>query len=463
MSIIKRSLVTKIILWILIVLGSIVVVAGLFVGFMMINFWTYKIPEQAETIENNTGLIQASGRSLYDKNGNAIRLEGTNVGNMFVQEGWISPVSDGTLLNDDGTVKTDGDGNAEYPELPQEAFLAALNSNPNLTDAQIDELFDVCFNNWFSEEDYQNIKDLGMNCLRLPIYWRDILNEDYTRKEESLAFKYIDKFLEGCRDYEIYCIIDMHGAPKSQNGYEHSGIYKGEPELFEDEDAINALADIWDYISEHYMKEENSDISAWIASYDIMNEPCDKTYHASTKKTWNILDKCYDKIRENGDLHNIAMGSCWTFANLPDPEKYGWENVLYEYHWYNWYTDILPYDLFYAYQDLSNIGRNYNVPVFIGEFTFFENEAEWNKGLNLFKERNYSWTTWTYKKTVVGWWNDSWGIYNYKLNLTPYEETKVNIKTATFEEIKEVWLNSKTYNCEKSTTYDILKKYLENE
>ena len=123
------------------------------------------------------------------------------------------------------------------------------------------------------------------------------------------------------------------------------------------------------------------------------------------------------------------MEGCWDFAALPDPKDYGWENVQYEYHWYNWWSDTLSYDLFYSYQDMSNIGRDYDVPVYIGEFSYFENKDAWEEGLQLFKDRNYSWTIWNYKTTTVGWWTSSWGVYTLKLNLdTKTEELKTNVK-----------------------------------
>ena len=51
----------------------------------------------------------------------------------------------------------------------------------------------------------------------------------------------------------------------------------------------------------------------------------------------------------------------------------------------------------------------YNVPIYIGEFTFFHNPESWLYGLALFREQGWSWAVWTYK--VYGE-NSSWGLYN---------------------------------------------------
>ena len=74
------------------ILGSVVGIFGILVSTAAIYSVTYKVPEQEEHIENNTGLVQAKNRSLYDENGNRLILEGVNFGNIFLQESWLSLV-----------------------------------------------------------------------------------------------------------------------------------------------------------------------------------------------------------------------------------------------------------------------------------------------------------------------------------------------------------------------------------
>ncbi len=186
-------------------------------------------------------------------------------------------------------------------------------------------------------------------------------------------------------------VLDLHGAPGSQNGYEHSGAAKREANLWDSEENVNATVALWDFISKHYTNTR-PDLGKWVATYDLMNEPT-YTYEGVTDQhCWDVFDKIYDAIRANGDRHVITMEGCWDFAKLPDPADYGWENVQYEYHWYNWWSDILPYEVLYAFHDFNNIGRDYDVPVFIGEFTLFEDRDAWATQLQMFQDRNYSWT-----------------------------------------------------------------------
>lgn len=444
---------------ILLILGAVVLLAALFVGGVLIYSATYTIPEQAASIENSTGLVQAQGRSLYDAQGNRLALRGINAGQILLQEGWMSPFALEPSKNADGTYVTDADGNLQYPEFTEEEFRAGLKANPNLADYALEDLLDYYYSCFFTEEDFRIIReDLGFNTVRLPFYYLNILNEDLTLKEEAEAFAYLDWFIGEAAKNELYVVLDLHGAPGSQNGYEHSGAAERVAGLWESQENRQATVALWQFISHHYTVTR-PDLGAWIATYDLMNEPTYKYKGITTRECWDFFDEIYDVIRAQGDAHVITMECCWDFAALPDPGDYGWENVQYEYHWYNWKADILPYTLFYAYQDLSNIGRDYDVPVLIGEFTVFEDRENWAKELALFDERGYNWTIWNYKTTVTGWWTSSWGVYTCQLNLK--DTPKCNVSTCTYEEFIAACEATRTENCATGTLYEVICAYQE--
>ena len=449
-------------LWkiVLLVLLAVILVAGATVGGLLIYSKTYTIPTQADTIQNATGLVQASGRSLYDARGNRLLLHGINAGQILLQEGWMGPFSLEPMKNEDGSYVKDGDGNIQYPEFTEEEFRAGLSSNPNLAGHNLEELLEYYWNCFFTEEDFRIIKeDLGLNTIRLPFYWRNILNEDYTLRDEEVAFGYLDWFMTMAAKYELYVVLDLHGAPVTQNGYEHSGDYTGKPMLWDDEKAMDATVALWDYVSHHYTVTA-PELGKWIATYDILNEPTISFDGPTTKVCWELFDRIYDAIRENEDAHVITMEGCWSFNALPDPKDYNWKNVQYEYHWYNWWSNILPYDLFYMYQDMNNIGRDYDVPVLIGEFTLFEDKEAWSNALQMYDDRGYNWTVWNYKTTVTGWWTSSWGVYTCQMKaVTEREDTKCNVSTCTYEEFIAACELTRTENCATSTLYEVLTAY----
>ena len=435
---------------------AVVVLLGCFVAYSK----NYKVEDQPETIQNTTGLVQASGKSLYDAEGNKFVMHGINAGQILLQEGWMSPFALEPLKNEDGSYVKDADGNIQYPEFTEEEFRNGIKANPNLNTYDMEELMRIYWDAFFTAEDFRIIKeDLQMNTIRLPFYYLNILNEDLTLKEESEAFAYLDWFMEEAAKNELYVVLDLHGAPGSQNGFEHSGTEDRVAELWTSEENVAATVELWSFVSKHYT-ETRPDLGKWIATYDILNEPTYEYNTITTKECWDVFDQIYDAIRANGDNHVVTMEGCWDFGKLPDPADYAWENVQYEYHWYNWWSDVLPYDLLYAYYDLYNIGRDYDVPVYIGEFTLFEDKEQWADTLALFDQRNYSWTIWNYKSTVTGWWTTSWGVYTVQLKaITENEDLKCNIATCTYEEYLATCEKVKTENCVTATLYEVIQEY----
>lgn len=457
----------KKVLWISIcsILAAIIVLPLGFVGIVSLMASNRSIGVSATNIENKTGLVQQYGKNLYDENGNRLLLRGVNAGNLLVSEGWLSPFSVGESLDEDGNVIFDHDGLPTYPELPMEETIKGFNSNPNLNDEQRKELISIYRDNWFSEVDYSIIKEMGLNTIRLPFYWRDILDEKdgiFTRKDEDKAFGYLDSFLEGCYRNKIYCILDLHGTPGGQNPYEHSGDTT-KVELWTNEVYQDATADLWAYVAYHY-SNTRADLSPIIASYDLMNEPCtdfnDPGSGSDTRLTYPVFDKIYKAIRSQNDNHVITIEGMWGYHSFEDPKDYGWENIMHETHIYNWDHDKIPYWLYNAYLEVGNWGKDFDVPFFIGEFTFFDNKEDWNKQLSLFEKRGYSWTFWNYKAASNGWWTTTWSVVTQKLNLGK-DKMKVNLKLDDYETIKEAFEATKTSNCEKSNTYNYVKDFIE--
>lgn len=396
--------------------------------------------------------VKAVDRGLYDKNGNLIQLKGINFGNWLIQEGWMSCNSLGVTLDENGNfASVNSDGIVEgYLEVYQEELDNALLNNPNLTEKQVEELWDVYYKAYCQEEDFKNIKEIGFNMIRLPMYYRNFMegpDDNLVMRDD--AFELVDWFLSMAMKYDLYVILDLHGVVGGQNGFEHSGTRK--IDFWDNEKYIESMCELWQNIARHY-KEERADLAYTIAAYDLINEPAGAT-SSTGKKQWKVMDRLYDAIREVDKDHVIAFEGCWFFNTLPNPKKYGWENVLYEYHLYNWNRPLVSNDMFYALQWLTLSVSDYNVPKYIGEFTFFDEKKEWIKWLNQYDQMGFSFSMWNYKTISVGWWDSSWGLYVNKMNLFE-EKLKLDVRTATYDEIYAVW--SKEGTSESYTSTGIL-------
>ncbi|MCH5158256.1 MAG: cellulase family glycosylhydrolase [Clostridiales bacterium] len=281
---------------------------------------------------------------------------------------------------------------------------------------------------YWSDRDFKNCADMGMNVLRLPFSYMNV-DADETGNYD---FAILDDFVRGASKYGIYTIIDLHGAYGSQNGQDHSG------EVFDSASQVDFYSNatkkaktvaLWSALAEHY-KDNPA-----VAAFDLLNEPGEKG-GATNSKHWNFFDEMYDAVRAKDADRIVIFESCWTGDNLPNPSTYGWENCMYSFHHYVGETDgsgraytldELKSKMRERIDDLNR--KNFGVPLYMGEFTCYDNEDFWRYTLNLFGEVGWHYTSWAYK---TNYQMGGWGIYYSNAN-------KPNLATDSIYDIKDKW------------------------
>ncbi len=140
---------------------------------------------------NSTDNIPASARS-----GRAPRqLRGVNLGAWLVLEKWMVP-----------EVYRDTDAQDEYNLCLSLGDRAAGRLNRHR-------------DTFISAADFGWIADHGLNAVRLPVgFWALEAPKPYVAAAPFIAFA-----LDQARDHGLKLLLDLHGAPGSQNGWDHSG------------------------------------------------------------------------------------------------------------------------------------------------------------------------------------------------------------------------------------------------
>ena len=470
----------KVLIAILIVILAVLLVAGgvLLWGYLYTaNYDKFDAPQHVEIEPNEYNTVTAVGRGLYDENGDRFDIKGINFGNLFIAEGWMTVNSIGALYNKDGSFKKVNEQGIveEYEEIFQEEMDNILAER--FTEEELKALNDAYFYSYCTEADFKLISDMGLNTIRLPMYYRNFMEgADEALTMRADAFEKLDYFLELAKKYGLKVIVDMHGVVGGQSGYEHSGTR--DIDFWDNETYIQSMCDLWHNIALHYVNDR-PDLASTILAYDLVNEPTNRHEIGTGPKQWAVMDRMYDAIREVDTHHVISIEGVWYTCSLPSPERYGWENVLYQYHFYNWNNKIIKNWMFYDLQFALLSIADHDVPKFVGEFSFFDDTGAWEKYLNKYDELGWGWTIWSYKIVSVGWWDSSWGVAVNRLNLkneqgTPIEDyqLKLDLRTATYDEIMAEWSNQRTEYADQEGTYKIyddgvlykvIKAYFEQE
>lgn len=356
--------------------------------------------------------------------GSIVRLRGVNLGGWMMMEDFFCPY------------KNTGGPNGKNDEYSMRHKLTE-----RFGQSQMQSLIDIWLDNWIKESDLDNIKNMGMNVVRVGFYWKYFLDDQYRWKTEP--FGKLDWLLEECRKRDIYIILGLHGAPGCQNMADHCG--QRDLNLLLKPEQGRAYRDktvmIWERIAQEYAGK------ATIVGYDLLNEPegyQDDQGVADIALQWDFYDRLLKAVRAIDREHMVFLGATWDWEALPHPALYDWNNVVYEFHYYNWpETSYYEpdnqkfYDGKIADHDRH---RSLELPVLVGEMngSVGAQPSDGNRWWVYAKEQydlhGFNWTLWTYK----AWHNPTWGLFNK--NTDP----AADISTDSYERIRALWANVAT-------------------
>ena len=219
---------------------------------------------------------------------------------------------------------------------------------------------------WITSQDFVNIKNLGFNVIRVPVWWGNFypLASTANSSWRSDAFTQLDWVVSQAAAQGIYVVIDMHGLIGGQSNNQDTG-QQGVYSYWTNSTDQTQSAYMWSMIASHYKG------NATVAGYDLINEP----QNGMTSNPTQVISayvSLYNTVRAADPAHMIflegAFGN-WDWSMLPSPSSEGWTNVVYEMHEYQYNSSQSQVTQGSVNQvnDFNN-HASYNVPDFIGEW-----------------------------------------------------------------------------------------------
>lgn len=330
-------------------------------------------------------MLSVRGKDIIKEDGTKVVLRGFNLGNLAL----IEPNMFGTP----GTEHRLRRAMKLYAgEEKTERFFKGLNDK------------------WVTDGDMKFLKELGCNSIRLPLnyHYFEKDSEPYVYLEEGFAL--VDRILEYCKKYEMYCVIDLHAIQGGQSGDWHcDNIFGEQVNAYYEAVHQDRFYALWKEIAKRYKDEE------WVAGYDLMNEPVavDKYEIAALN---HIYENVGAAIREVDQKHILFVeGNMWAqeydALNPPiDPV------CVYSPHYYcDAATTQLDYpgetdkksynidDMRYEMDKRDHYMEEHNVPCWVGEFgvrrlgNLNGKKQALKDYLQVFEERGHSWCYWNFK------------------------------------------------------------------
>lgn len=241
-------------------------------------------------------------------------LRGVNIGGWFIPEYWMVDFYTGTNLTD-------------------MCSFGAYDRN------DADERMFAHLDTWISEDDFAWLAEQNVNTVRLPLgYWNIIDDpyEIYFPVDVSTSMFYIDKLFYWTEKYGMSVILDLHGAPGSQNGNDHSGCGNGVVGWNTETNRNLTLTTI-STLAQRYGHKRN------LLAIELMNEPAYSLEQDSHADLVSYYEAAYQEIRKYTSVALVAFNVLYSdFYDTWDSElslKSGYYGVITDWHLYDCFGD----------------------------------------------------------------------------------------------------------------------------
>ena len=316
----------------------------------------------------------------------------------------------------------------------------------------------------YTREDFEQIKSLGCDVVRLPINLHFMTNGAPNYTVDPLFYEFLDLVIDWTEELDIHLILDNHTFDPAESTDPVVG---------------DILKIVWPQLAARYRDRSEK------LYYEVLNEP-----HGIEAEVWNTIQgEVIDAIREVDTKHTIIVGgnNFNSYRSLAGMPNYDDDNLIYTFHFYDpfifthqgasWTSPSMvslkdvpfpyqvsempsfPNDLrgswiesaFNGYNQEGNVARvkslieiaaqfqrERQVPVFCGEFgVYIPNSDEssrvfWYEEVRkMLEEANISWTIWDYHGGFGLFEEGGNGLFEHDLNTPLLEALDFIIPTQT--------------------------------
>ncbi|KAI8340626.1 glycoside hydrolase superfamily [Chlamydoabsidia padenii] len=227
---------------------------------------------------NNSGRVNAWTPALTESfdYGGKHKIHGVNLGGWLVIEPFITPGLFDQFHPSDKVV---------------DEWTLCQKLGPDQAKRQLEHHYDT----FITEQDFKKIAEMGLNHVRIPVgHWAVRQDQPFV---SHLSFKYLLRGIQWARKYGLRVMVELHTAPGSQNGWNHSGRMGSVGFLngtHGDENAAATLEVVKELVT-FFSKPEWAPVATL---FGVLNEPAIYRLDKSRVQKW--YQDSYDSLR-NGN------------------------------------------------------------------------------------------------------------------------------------------------------------------
>ncbi|KAF8411496.1 hypothetical protein HHK36_004048 [Tetracentron sinense] len=278
------------------------------------------------------------------------------------------------------------------------------------------------------EEDFKFISENGLNAVRIPVGWWIACDPTPPMPYVGGSLEALDNAFSWAQKYGVKVIIDLHAAPGSQNGNEHSASRDGFQEWGETDENIQETVAVIEFLTARYTNNPS------LYGVELINEPLSPGVSLDSINKYYRAG--YDAVRRHSSAAYVVMSNRLGPSDPRElfPLTSALEGSVIDVHYYNLFSDV--FDKMTVQQNIDFIYNNRasqmsyvatsNGPLtFVGEWV-----AEWQvRGipkedyqrfakaqLEVYGRATFGWAYWSLRN-VNNHWNLEWMIKNGYIKL----------------------------------------------
>lgn len=278
------------------------------------------------------------------------------------------------------------------------------------------------------ETDFKFISENGLNAVRIPVGWWIACDPTPPQPYVGGSLKILDNAFLWARKYNLKVIIDLHAAPDSQNGWQHSASRDGSQEWGQTDANIEKTVQVIEFLTARYTKNPS------LYAVELINEPL--LPGVSLQNLTKYYSEGYKAVRRHSSEAFVVLSN--RLGKIDPKELFplanGLKGSVIDVHYYSLFEDkfnnmTVQQNLDFVHTNRSaqlNLITTSNGPlIFVGEWV-----AEWQvkdatkvdylkyskAELEVFGRATFGWAYWALKN-VNKHWSLEWMIKNCYIKL----------------------------------------------
>lgn len=187
------------------------------------------------------------------------------------------------------------------------------------------------YSSWVTESTFADLQAAGFDHVRIPFSYWAIITYDGDPYVSQVSWRYLLRGIEWARKYGLRINLDLHGAPGSQNGWNHSGHQGAIGWLNGTDGTLNGdrTIAIHKQLSEFFTQPRYKNI---VTMYGLVNEPRMVELDQSTVISWT--QSAIDAVRGNNFTGIIVFGDGFMGLDNWQGKLTGNDKLLLDVHQY---------------------------------------------------------------------------------------------------------------------------------